>query len=88
MEAIDELKAQGNQKRHAQQQERRPGGDHRAEFVHVVHQAVSGKQQTDGQHGEKHHDGEQAGFFVELRYGATGGRRGGGEGGRSHHGHS
>jgi hypothetical protein len=53
VETVDELEAQGDQQRHAQQQKRRPGGDHRAQFVHVVHQAVGGEQQAHGQHGKK-----------------------------------
>ena len=85
VETVDELKAQGDQQRHAQQQKRRPGGDLRAEFAHVVHQAVGGEQQPAGQHSEKHHEGEQAGFFIELRPGTAGGSLGlGGVGGRSH----
>ncbi|MNN77493.1 hypothetical protein D3C81_1939600 [compost metagenome] len=84
METVDELEAQGNQQRHAQQQKRRPCGHHGAQFAHVVHQAVGGEQQADAQYGKKHHDSQQAGFFIELWLGATGGRRGGGEGGGSH----
>ncbi|MNP41891.1 hypothetical protein D3C76_1356180 [compost metagenome] len=88
METVDELEAQGNQQGHAQQDEWRPGGHLRAEFVHVVHQAVGGEQQPDAQHCKKHHEGEHTGFFIELRFGAAGGRRGGGKGGGSHAGHS
>ncbi|MOA32863.1 hypothetical protein D3C78_1541150 [compost metagenome] len=67
METVDEFEAKGNQQRHAQQQERRPGGHHGAEFAHVVHQAVGGKQQAAAQYGEKHHQGDHARFAVELR---------------------
>ena len=88
VETVDELKAQRDQQRHAQQQKRRPGGDHRAEFAHVVHQAVRGEQQATGQHAEENHQGEQAGFLVELRSGAAGGRLGGGVGRSSHDGQS
>ncbi|MNT36011.1 hypothetical protein D3C72_1720670 [compost metagenome] len=84
METVDELETQGNQQRHAEQQERRPRGDYRAEFVHVVHQAVSGEQHSHRQHGEKDHVGKRAGFLVEGWPATVGGRGAGGQGGSSH----
>ncbi len=36
MKAVDELEAQGDQQRYAQQHERGPGGDHRAHVVNVL----------------------------------------------------
>jgi hypothetical protein len=70
VKAVDELEAQGDQQRHAQQQERRPGGDHRAQFVHVVHQAVGGEQQAHGQHGKNTTMVNRPGFLSNcgLRY--------------------
>ena len=64
VEAVDELEAQGDQQRYAQQQEWRPGGELGAHFVHVVHQAVGGEQQAHGEYGEEHDHRQQAGFCV------------------------
>ncbi|MNO98892.1 hypothetical protein D3C76_906510 [compost metagenome] len=88
VETVDELEAQGNQQGHAQEYERRPSGHHGAKLVHVVHQAIGGEQQPEAQYCEKHHQSVRAGFFVQLRFDADGGRRGGGERGSGHAGHS
>ncbi|MNZ82480.1 hypothetical protein D3C78_1011780 [compost metagenome] len=80
VETVDELKAQGNQQRHAQQQERGPGGHRGADSIDVMHQAVGREQQPHGQHGKEHHDGQYAGFFVDV--GADAACRGGGGGSR------
>ncbi|MCY1460531.1 hypothetical protein D9M71_780980 [compost metagenome] len=46
VKAIDELKAQGDQQGHPEQQEGRPGGDHRTGGVDVAKQAPGGIEQS------------------------------------------
>ncbi len=72
--AIDRIRRE--KQRDAKQQERGPGGDRGAQFMHVVDQAVGGEQQAHGQHGEEDHQGEGTGFFIQLRFDVGAGRRG------------
>ncbi|MNJ51602.1 hypothetical protein D3C77_469120 [compost metagenome] len=67
VKAIDELEAQGDYQGHPEQQERGPGGDHRAAGVDVLDQAPGGVQQTRKQQAEEQGQGTAAGLVVQAR---------------------
>ncbi|MNH01644.1 hypothetical protein D3C79_608660 [compost metagenome] len=69
MEAIDELEAQGNQQRQAQQQEWRDRGDYRAAGRHILLQAPGGVGDAGQQQAEEQHQGGTPRLVGKLRAG-------------------
>ncbi|MNE38991.1 hypothetical protein D3C80_1329140 [compost metagenome] len=85
VETVDELEAQGNQQRQAEQQKWGPGGDHGAGGVDVAKQAPGGVQQPAHQQAEKQGQGGAAGFVVETGAGVKVGQRWAASQGRGGH---